>query len=67
MLKCYTCTDHDGVWLPGVSVVFAKSQEHARQLLDEALKERDLKTEDYTLEFQPSSYARALVLFDGDY
>jgi hypothetical protein len=64
--RIYTCNDHNGHWMYGVSVIRATSEEHARELLDAALAERGLSSPyGYTLRELPKGPV-AVVLFDGD-
>ena len=75
MTELFVCTNHDGHWPVGVaSIVFARDETHARELLDAELIGAGLKpsTESpYTLEqiFRPNGdyVPRALILNDGDY
>ena len=66
-LKVYLCCDHDGHFPVGVcSLVVAKDEEQARELLDIELKKQHLDTDGYTLSEVDTSKASAEILLNGD-
>ncbi len=70
-MDVYTCIDHDCHWPVGVaSVVVARDEDEARQLLDASLKDHGLKphsAKPYTLQRLDAAEAKAVVLVDGNY
>jgi hypothetical protein len=69
-LKIYACNHFNGVWINGVAVIVAGSEEEALRLLKERLSERLLYQEvmDKLEVFEiPSDIKDAHILFDGDY
>lgn len=70
-MKIYTYTDHDHHWPVGVaSVVVAKDENEARELLDNTLVSIGLKPSEiksYTLVELDTNHAHATVLRDGNY
>ena len=67
-LQLFTCTDHDVHWPSGAaSIVLAPTEAEARQLLDQELRKRGLKSGPYTLVAVPLDQPRAVILRDGDY
>jgi len=48
-LKLFTCIDHNSFWVGGASIVLASDETEARHLLNEALRQRGLAPNDYTL------------------
>jgi hypothetical protein len=70
-LQIYVCTDHDGFYpVPRASVVVARDEAHARELLDAELVRRGLRPmadRPYTLRRLDTQTAHALILSDGDY
>lgn len=69
-LRLWTCTTHDYVWPVGVaSVVMARDEDRARELLDAELRKIGLKDsverpyELVEVFFMP----QAIILQDGDY
>ncbi len=70
LLKVWVCTDHKTHWpVGGASVVVAASENEARALLIEALREHGLSQPkgDFTLKEIDLSKPAAVVLNDGDY
>ena len=66
-MNVYVCTDQDGFNPVGVaSVVVARSEKEARELLDKALRAKGLRVTDYTF-VQLSKAAQAIILNAGDY
>ena len=66
-MNVYVCTDHDTHYpVGGASVVVARSEKEARELLDKALRAKGLRVTDYTF-VQLSKAAQAIILNDGDY
>jgi hypothetical protein len=68
-MNVYTCTDHEGFWPVGVcSVVVAKTEDEAHELLRIALKEHGLTKElPFTLRKVNTEQPQAFLLLDGDY
>ena len=70
-LRIFTCTDHDGHYPVGTSsVIVARDEEEARELLDTALVAAGLKTGKearYTLQELNTDRARVIILQDGNY
>ena len=70
-MKLYYCKDHAGYWPIGVaSIILASSEEEAKDLLDEELKSRGLKTyseEPYTLTKIPQTRSCVTIINDGNY
>ena len=70
-MKLFYCEDHDAKWpVPVCSIIIAKDENQARDLLDEQLKERGLKTfseEPYSLVKVPQQKPVAIVISDGEY
>jgi hypothetical protein len=67
-LKVWTCIDHDSYSpLGAASVVVAATEEEARPLLREALRQRGIvDTDAYTLQELDLSQPTAVVLVDGN-
>jgi hypothetical protein len=65
--RVFTCTDHAGHWVGVASVVVAPDEPTARDLLRQALTERGLKDETFTLTELDTNKQQAIVLQDGDY
>ena len=67
-MNVYTCTDHDGHWVGGASVIVANSEHEARELLKAELYEHGLDSnKPFTLRQINTEKPRAFVLQDGDY
>lgn len=68
-MNVYVCIDHDGHYSVGVcSVVMAKSEEQARQLLLIELQSHGLRgNRPFTLRKLNTEEPRAFILLDGDY
>lgn len=69
-MKLYVCTDHDGVYFTGTSIVVEEGKEQAKKLLDKELVAHGLEPyEDfpYTLTEGDLSKPKATILDDGDY
>lgn len=70
-MKVFTCTDHDGHWPVGISVVVvAPSLDDAKRVLDEALRGDGLKPVaegEYTLNLVDTTIANAVVHHDRNY
>lgn len=69
-MKLYLCRSHDGRYLGGNSIVIARDEAEARELLDAELRAHDLKPNaesGYDLERVPMTTARAVMIWDGDY
>lgn len=69
MMNVYTCNDHDGHWPVGTaSVVVAKDEAEARDLLRRVLKDQGLNpNEPFTLKLLETTAPVVRVLCDGDY
>jgi len=68
MNKVFTCTDFQGHWPVGVSVVIVATDErHAKNLLARALRHDGLVVGDFTVQELDTSHPWALLLNDGDY
>ncbi len=69
-MPVYYCTDHDTFWPVGcASIVRAKDEKEAQEMLDAALKKRGLKPFagwDYTLKELGREH-QAVILVDGNY
>jgi hypothetical protein len=65
-MKTFIAT-HDGIFLPGYSVVIAKDEKSAKEMLIKLLKEHLLKTKDITLEEIDITIPNAKMIWDGDY
>jgi len=70
-MKLYVCTDHDRHWPTGVaSVIIAKNENEAKELLNKALVRHGLKPYDekpYVLHKVSQNKPKAIILYDGDY
>jgi hypothetical protein len=68
-LKIYVCTDHDGHWPVGVcSVIVAFTEESAREMLKDELRDHGLDPEKpFTLRQLNLTNPKAFVLLDGEY
>lgn len=69
-LRVFWCTNHDGVFLSGSSIVVAHDAEEATRLLDAALIAKNLKPFDqhgYLLVEMVMTKPHAVVMWDGDY
>lgn len=67
-MRVFTCDDHAGLYPVGTaSVVVATDEGEAHALLRQALIERGLGGEPFTLSELDTSQPQALVLRDGDY
>lgn len=70
-MRLFVCTDHDAHYgVPVASVVLAKSEHHARLLLDQKLVEHGLKPcreHPYALRPISKEVPAAYVLSDGNY
>jgi hypothetical protein len=68
-VKVFTCNDHVGVWLFGVSVIVATDEAEAQSLLCNALIAAGLMLEQtpFALTELDTGTARAVILWDGDY
>ena len=67
-MKVFTCTDHRGHFPVGTaSVVVAENCAEAWRLLADALDERGLGDDEFTLTELPTDTPLAIVLRDGDY
>ncbi len=70
-MKVFVCTDHDNRWPTGcASVVVAKDEADATELLDVGLTKRGLKPsseEPYTLIEIDTDMRGAYILHDGEY
>ena len=68
-MKLFTCIDHDCHYPVGVaSVVIARDEKHARQLMTHALIENGLNPmEGYTLIEIDMESPQAIILQNGDY
>jgi hypothetical protein len=67
-VKIFTCVDHDGHLVGVASVVVARSEETARQLLQIELRSRGLSgNKPFSLQEIDISEPRAIILQDGDY
>lgn len=68
-MRIFTSSDHDGVWVCGVSVVVAETEPQARNMLLAALRTAGVHEpkDDFTMvEIDPTK-AHAYVLDNGDY
>jgi hypothetical protein len=66
--RLWVCTDHDGHYVGGASVVWAPSEDEARTLLMKELPKAGLRPErPFTLKEVDLSEPFALILRDGDY
>jgi hypothetical protein len=67
-LRCWVCTDHDGMYLGGHSIVFAYNEREAQVLLNKALLDANLHPLEpkYTLREIPIQEG-AHVIWNGDY
>lgn len=67
--RVFVCTDHDGHYVGGASVVVAFSEPEARGLLDAELRTHGLNPNDpvYTLREIGQGAPVAVVLRNGDY
>ena len=67
-MEVYYCTDHDGVYPTGVaSIVVAPSENLARIILRERLRELGLDKSDFTLQRLYTNETKAIILVNGDY
>ena len=67
-MNVYTCVDHEGMWVGVASVVVAKDEDEARELLVEELKKQDLHDDgSFTLKLVDTSVSKAIILQNGDY
>lgn len=67
-MNVYTCNDHDGYWPVGAaSVIVARSEDEARELLRNKLRSMKLGTGDFTLVELDLDKEGVTVLCDGDY
>lgn len=67
-MKVFTCTDHAGHWVGVASVIIAKTEWAAKELLRDELKKQGLHQEgDITLQQIDADTACAYVLQNGDY
>lgn len=65
--KVYTCTDHEGHYAGVASVIVASSEKNARDLLRQALYNKGLDDDSFTLQELDTGKEGATVLCDGDY
>ena len=67
-MRIFTCNDHHGHWpVPTASVVIAKNEDEAREMLTQELEGRGIKVFDFTLvEINPNK-KQVVVLSDGEY
>jgi len=68
-MKVWTCNDHKGFYVGACSVVVADTEDQARELLEQELKDRGLSGSGnpFTLNLLDVSIPCAHVLIDGDY
>jgi hypothetical protein len=67
-LSVFTCTDHDGHFVGGASVVVARNEDSARELLKDELRQHGLNPNAaFTLRRISTETPKAFVLQDGDY
>ena len=67
-MNVYTCKDHDTIWpVGGCSVVVARDEAQARELLAAALKDSRLDPDGFTLQLLDLSEPKVTILLDGDY
>ncbi len=69
-IKLYICTNHEGYWDVGVSIILARNEIEAGKLLETALKKCGLRLDnEISYEFVEidMSEEQAIVLNDGDY
>lgn len=68
-LKVYLCNDHVGHWVGTASVIVARNENEARQLLIKTLAKSGLDASDgkFTLQLLSVDRPVAIVMQDGDY
>lgn len=68
-MKVFICIDHETFWpVGGVSVVVAHDEARAREILGQALRDKNLYAQKpFTLQELDTKYEHAEVLNDGEY
>lgn len=68
-MKVFTCDDHKGYWpVPTASVVIAKNEKEAHEMLKKELKEtHGIEDDDFTLKELNPKKRQVEVLSNGDY
>lgn len=67
-MNIYTCNDFKGFWPVGTAaVIVADDTDQAERLLIQALKDKKLPTDDFTLVQLNTEIPVVRVLRDGDY
>jgi len=67
-MKVFTCIDHRGHWaVPTASVVVARDEEEAHELLKLELKGHGIDDDDFTLQELATNKPFVRVLSDGEY
>ena len=68
-MKLFTCTDHDGMYMEGTSIIIAETERKAKNLLKKAIEKTGyLKWKgDETLTEIPMDKKQVIILDNGDY